>query len=54
MDLPGFRLHPLKGDLAGFWSVTVPGNWRVISALKVATAATWIWSTTIWRNAPCR
>lgn len=24
MDLPGFRLHPLKGTFAGFWSVTVP------------------------------
>ena len=30
MDLPGFRLHPLKGDLAGFWSVAVSENWRVI------------------------
>jgi proteic killer suppression protein len=30
MDLPGFRLHPLKGDLAGFWSVAVSGNWRVV------------------------
>jgi len=30
MDLPGFRLHRLKGDLANFWSVTVSGNWRVI------------------------
>ncbi len=30
MDLPGFRLRRLKGDLAGFWSVTVSGNWRVI------------------------
>ena len=30
MDLPGFKLHPLKGDLAGFWSVTVSANWRVI------------------------
>ncbi|MDD9997463.1 MAG: type II toxin-antitoxin system RelE/ParE family toxin [Gammaproteobacteria bacterium] len=30
MGLPGFRLHPLKGDLAGFWSVTVSSNWRVI------------------------
>ncbi len=30
MDLPGYRLHALKGDLAGFWSVTVSGNWRVI------------------------
>jgi toxin HigB-1 len=30
LDLPGYRLHPLKGDLKGFWSVTVRGNWRVI------------------------
>lgn len=30
MDLPGFRLHPLKGKLAGFWSVTVSGNWRIV------------------------
>ncbi len=30
MDLPGFRLHPLKGDLAGNWSVTVSGNWRIV------------------------
>src|ERR1700757_1571436 len=30
MDLPSFRLHPLRGDLKGFWSVTVRANWRVI------------------------
>ena len=30
MDLPGYRLHPLKGDLAGYWSVSVSGNWRII------------------------
>jgi len=30
MDLPGFQLHPLKGELKGFWSVTVRANWRVI------------------------
>lgn len=30
LDIPGFRLHPLKGDLKGFWSVTVSGNWRVV------------------------
>lgn len=29
MDLPGFRLHPLKGDLAGHWAVSVSGNWRI-------------------------
>ena len=30
MDLPGFRLHPLKGNLKGSWAVTVRANWRVI------------------------
>jgi toxin HigB-1 len=30
MDLPGFGLHPLKGDLKDFWSVTVRANWRII------------------------
>ena len=30
MDLPGFRLHPLKGDLRGFWAVTVRANWRIV------------------------
>jgi proteic killer suppression protein len=30
MDLPGFRLHPLKGEGKGFWAVTVRANWRVI------------------------
>jgi proteic killer suppression protein len=30
MDLPGFRLHALKGNLKGFHGVTVRANWRVI------------------------
>jgi proteic killer suppression protein len=30
MDLPGFRLHLLQGDLKGYWAVTVRANWRVI------------------------
>jgi toxin HigB-1 len=30
MDLPGFRLHLLRGDLAGFWSGTVRANWRIV------------------------
>ena len=29
MDIPGFRLHPLKGDAKGRWSVAVNGNWRM-------------------------
>ena len=27
---PGWKLHPLKGDLEGFWSLTVTGNRRLI------------------------
>lgn len=30
LDLPGFRLHSLKGDLKGSWSISVRANWRVI------------------------
>ena len=30
MDLPGYRLHELKGDLKGFWSISLSGNWRII------------------------
>ncbi len=29
MDLPGYRLHPLKGDLKGIWAVDVTRNWRI-------------------------
>ena len=29
MNLPGFRLHPLKGDLTDDWAVNVSGNWRI-------------------------
>ena len=30
MDLPGFWLHSLKGNLADMWAVTVRANWRVV------------------------
>ena len=30
MNLPGLKLHPLKGDMKGFYSVSVSGNWRVV------------------------
>ena len=29
LDLPGLRLHPLKGGLKGHYAVSVSGNWRV-------------------------
>jgi proteic killer suppression protein len=29
MDLPGLRIHELKGSRKGIWSVVVSGNWRV-------------------------
>jgi toxin HigB-1 len=30
LDLPGYRLHALKGNLKGMWSVSISGNWRVV------------------------
>lgn len=30
MRLPGYRLHALKGDRRGYWSVSVSANWRII------------------------
>ena len=27
LDLPGYRLHPLQGELKGYWSVTISGNY---------------------------
>lgn len=38
MDLPGFRLHPLQGHLAGFWAVTVQANWRIIFRFEAGYA----------------
>ena len=38
MNLPGYRLHPLKGGLKGFWSVTVRANWRIIFRFEGADA----------------
>lgn len=29
MNLPGWKLHPLKGELKGYFSVWVNGNWRM-------------------------
>lgn len=29
MDMPGWRLHAMTGDMAGHWSVWVNGNWRL-------------------------
>lgn len=34
MDIPGFRLHPLKGEERGRWAVWVNGNWRVTFEFK--------------------
>jgi proteic killer suppression protein len=34
MAVPGFRLHPLKGDREGSWAVTVRANWRIVFRLE--------------------
>jgi toxin HigB-1 len=38
MDLPGFRLHALKGSLKGHFAVSVSGNWRVTFRFESAHA----------------
>ena len=38
IDLPGFKLHPLKGNRDGVWSITVNGNWRVTFEFKDGNA----------------
>ena len=38
MDIPGFRLHPLKGKLKGRWSISVSGNWRLTFEFKEGSA----------------
>ncbi len=30
LNTPGYRLHPLKGDMQGFWSIRVTVNWRIV------------------------
>ena len=37
-NFAGWRLHPLKGDLSGYWSLSVSGNWRLIFKWQDGTA----------------
>jgi proteic killer suppression protein len=38
MDIPGFKLHPLKGNRKGLWSISVSGNWRITFDFKDGNA----------------
>jgi toxin HigB-1 len=38
LDVPGFRLHALKGEGRGRWSIWVNGNWRVTFEFRDAQA----------------
>lgn len=39
MNLPTYRLHPLKGGRKGFWAVTVRANWRIVWRFEGTDAA---------------
>lgn len=39
LDVHTFRLHALKGDLKGFWAITVRANWRVIFRFSRGTVS---------------
>ena len=34
MDAPSWRLHALKGKMAGHWTIWVNGNWRLTFAFE--------------------
>jgi proteic killer suppression protein len=38
MDIPGFKLHSLKGKLGGRWSISVSGNWRITFEFREGNA----------------
>ena len=38
MDIPGFRLHELRGNQDGRWSIFVSGNWRLTFEFKDGNA----------------
>ena len=38
MDIPGFKLHTLKGKLKGHWSISVSGNWRITFEFREGNA----------------
>ena len=38
VDLPGFKLHPLKGNRDGTWAITVNGNWRLTFEFREGNA----------------
>ena len=39
MNLPGYRLHQLKGERKGQWAVSVSGNWRLVFVFEGANAS---------------
>ena len=45
LNLPGYRIYPLKGDQKGFWSISISANWRIIFALKKVMCTMSIWLT---------
>jgi proteic killer suppression protein len=39
MDVPGWRLHPMRGfEYKGYWAITVNANWRLIFAFELTNA----------------
>jgi toxin HigB-1 len=38
LNIPRYRLHPLKGDLKDLWSVTVRANWRIVFRFEATDA----------------
>ena len=38
LNTPGYRLHPLSGNMQGFWSIRVSANWRIVFRFEAGDA----------------
>ncbi|MFA7240398.1 MAG: type II toxin-antitoxin system RelE/ParE family toxin [Sulfuricellaceae bacterium] len=38
LNIPGYELHPLKGDRKGEWSMKISGNWRIVFCFEDGNA----------------
>lgn len=42
LNIPSFKLHALKGELKGLWSITVQANWRITFKFEQSTSSVYI------------
>lgn len=54
MDIPGWQLHELRGELAGYWDVSVDGNRRLTFRFREGDAEMVDLQDYHWKEGRCR